>query len=311
MTIKQASRRAAGSSRAPMLGVALGVLLYSTGPVMLQASALSGPAFSFWRLWMGAALFGAATVAWTRRRGWPELRAWRVSLGAGIAFGGHQLMMFTAVKITTVADVSLMNALAPVVTAIGAAWVFSEHPGADFWRWSGVAIAGAAVIALGGSSGPRGDSLGMTLAALNVVAFAAFFLLQKKSRDQLDVVPFLFGVMLVAALLVSTYVAATTTSVGEATGRDLLLALGVAAGPGAVGHALMTWALRWVPANIPPVMRLAQPILSGALAWWLLSEPITGYHLLGGAVVLLGVGGALLSRSGRRLRAAASAGSGG
>jgi drug/metabolite transporter (DMT)-like permease len=291
----------------PFVLIVIGVVLYSTGPVMLQASSISGPAFSFWRLWIGAVILGVATWVQASGIGWPDARAWRYSLWSGLAFAGHQLLFFSAVKVTSVADVSLMNALAPLVTAVGAAWLFSEHPGHSFHRWSVLAIGGAIVIAVGGSGGPQGDPLGMTMAGLNVLAFAAFFLLSKKARDHLPVLPFLAGVMVVAALSVSLFVAVTGTPVTDATGRDLLLATAVAAGPGAIGHFVSTWPLRYVPATIPPVLRLAQPVLAGFLAFWLLSEPITGYHLIGGAVILIGVGGAMLSRGGRQLRQSARA----
>lgn len=294
--------------RYPLALVALGVALYSTGPVMLQASSVSGPVFSFWRLWIGAAVLGAATLIQASSIGWPEPRAWRYAAWAGLAFGGHQLLFFSAIKFTSVADVSLMNTLAPIVTAVGAAWIFAERPGRSFIGWSLVAITGAAVIAAGGSGGPQGDPAGMLMAGLNVIFFSAFFLLSKRARDDIPVLPFLTGVMIGAAVTVSLFVGVTGGAVASATGRDLLLAAAVAAGPGAIGHFVSTWPLRYVPANIPPVMRLGQPVLSGLLAWWLLSEPITGYHVVGGAVVLAGVGGALLSPGGKRMREASAGG---
>ena len=288
--------------RYPLAMVILGVVLYSTGPVLVQASFISGPALSFWRLWIGAIILGGATLIQAAGIGWPSSRAWRYSLWAGLAFGAHQLLMFTALKFTSVADVTLMSTLAPLVTAVGAAWLFGERPGSSFHRWSLVAIGGAIVIAVGGSGGPQGDPAGMAMAALNVIAFAIFFLLSKKARDHIPVLPFLTGVMVVAAAAVSLFVAATGTPLGNVTRRDLVLATLIAAGPGAIGHFVSTWPLRFVAANIPPVLRLAQPILSGLLAYWWLSEPITGYHLIGGAVVLAGVGGALFSPGGKDLR---------
>lgn len=282
--------------------VVLGVFLYSTGPVLLQASSVSGPVFSFWRLWFGVVVLGVAALAQAGSTGnWPTPSAWRFAAWAGLAFGGHQLLFFTAVKLTTVADVSLMNTLAPLVTAIGAAYLFGEHPGRRFHSWTFLAIVGAAVVAFGGATGPRGDPLGMILAVANVFLFTVFFLLSKKGRDHLPVLPFLFGVMFVAAVFVSAYVGLTGDSVMTATSTDLLLAGTVAAGPGAVGHFVSTWPLRWVAANIPPVLRLAQPVIAGFLAWWLLGEPVTITHLVGGAIVIGGVYGAMLSRSGRSM----------
>lgn len=305
--------RVAGfAARFPLVLVASGVVLYSTGPIMLQASSLSGPAFSFWRLLIGAVLLTSLAATGARRRHAPVLpgregRRWTVI--AGVCFGVHQLLFMTAVKLTSVVDVSLMNALAPVATALGAWWLFRERPGPRFFAWSALAIGGGAWLAVQ-ASGPTGNPLGMAMAIANVVCFAGFFLSSKRGREHVDVMPFLAGVMTVGVLLVGVFVAMTGVDVGSATRTDLLLAFGVAAGPGALGHFVMTWPLRWVPANIPPVMRLVQPALSGVLALLILGEPLGWVHVAGGLVVVVGAAGAVLSRDGRALQREAREGAG-
>jgi drug/metabolite transporter (DMT)-like permease len=302
----QAPRLRRLGRRHPLVLITIGVFLYSTGPVLVQASSVSGPVFSLWRLWFGVAVLGvAAAVDVARGGGRPARRAWRVTIGAGAAFGAHQLLVFSAIKATSVADVTLVNTLSPIVTAALAVPMFGERPGATFRFWSVVAMGGAAVVVFGGASGPEGDPVGMTLALANVVAFAVFFLLSKRSREHLGVLPFLFGVFTVAAVFVSAYVVVAGEAVASVTATDLLYAAVVAAGPGFVGHFVMTWPLRWTPANVPPVMRLGIPVLAGTWAWWFLGEPVTVLHLFGGAITLLGVAGALLTPSARALAAGA------
>lgn len=294
-------RLAAAGRRTPTAPVAFGVLLYSVGPVFVSASSASGPVFSFWRLWFGAAVLGLATAIQGALTGsWPSLASWRWSIGAGAAFGVHQLMMFTAVKATSVADVTLISTLGPIVTAILALPFFLERPGWNFRLWSVVAMAGAAIVVVGGASGPQGDPLGMTLAVGNVVFFSTFFLLSKGSRAHMGVLPFLFGVMTFAALTTTVYVGITWDPVTAVTSTDLLYALIIAAGPGAIGHFVATWPLQWLPANVPPVMRLGVPVLASLWAWYFLGEAITAWHLLGGLITGIGVVGALVSPAGRR-----------
>ena len=291
-----ADRLQRAGRRQPLAPIWFGVALYSTGPVFVQASSLSGPVFSFWRLWLGVPVLGVATLLLLRNGGRrPNRRALRWPLYSGLAFGLHQLMFMTALKATSVTDVSLMNTLAPIVVAIVAVPLFGERPSRSFRLWTLLAMAGAAVVVLGASSGPQGQPLGMVLALGNVFAFAAFFLVSKLSRVDIDVLPFLLGTMFVAALTVSAFVWITHQPLGAIGGRDLLFTLAVAAGPGAIGHFATTWPLRWVAANVPPVIRLAQPVLSGVLAFLILGEAITSAHLLGGSLTLAGVCGALLS----------------
>ncbi|MEX2502431.1 MAG: DMT family transporter [Trueperaceae bacterium] len=306
-------RRAALSAfahRRPLVLVAAGVCFYSVGPVFVAASDASGPVFSFWRSWMGVVVMGLANLVAVVTKGtaWPTLRdpssrrAWRFAAAAGAAFGLHQLCFFTAVKATSVTDVVLMNTLAPIIVTVAAIRLFGERPGLRFRLWTLLAMAGAAVVVLGASTGPQGNPFGMLLAFVNVGFFMVFFLVSKQGRQEISVLPFLFGVMLVSACTVSTYVLIAGEAVSGFSTRDAWFAAAVAIGPGGVGHFVMTWPLRWVAANIPPVMRLAQPALAGFLAWLWLGQPVHLSHLVGGALTIAGVAGALLSKGGRSLR---------
>ena len=290
------------AERNPVALVVAGMLVFSVGPLLVRASDVSGPVLSFWRLWFGVAILGAASLVHARRTGRrPTADGWQWAVRAGIAFGIHQLFFMTALKKTSVVDVTLMQVLQPVVVAVLAVRIFGERPGSRFRLWSAVAVAGAAVVALAGSSGPTGDGLGMAFAVLNILFYAVYFVWAKQARGAIDVVPFLFGVVLAAGVLVTTFCLLTGEAVSSAGGSDLAAALAIAVLPGAIGHFLSTWPLRWVAANVPPLLQLAIPFLSGAMAWVLFDERITAAHVVGGALTVGGVAGALLSPAGRRL----------
>lgn len=285
--------------------ISIGVVLYSLGIVMVRASAVSGAVFSFWRLWMGAAAFVVLTFISSRRTPLIMTReGWRHTILGGATFAGHQLLYFTAVKMTSVADVTLVSATAPLVTALFAVPMFGERPGRGFFGWVVVAMIGAGTVVYSGSVGIAGAPRGMLLALGHVVVFALFFLISKQGRNVVGVLPFLTGTMLVSAALMSVYVAVVGEPVGGASRRDLMLCATVAFGPGLLGHVVMTWPLRWVPANIPPVMRLGQPVLASLAAWLWLGERVEMFHVIGGTIVIGAVIGAIVSRSGRALLAA-------
>src|SRR4051812_21876873 len=52
----------------PVLLGWFGTLVFSTGPVMTAATSVSGPAFSFWRLWIGSVRCAVLATAPHRRR---------------------------------------------------------------------------------------------------------------------------------------------------------------------------------------------------------------------------------------------------
>lgn len=298
------SRATGAVASRPLLLVGLGVLLFSTGPVMVAVSDTSGPVLSFWRLWIGAALMGALTLWHIRSSGRrPERVGWTWAARCGLAFGIHQLFFMIAIKTTSVVDVTLMQVLQPIFVGVLAVVLFGERPGTGFRLWSLVAIAGAAVVVLAGASGPEGDPVGMVLAILNVAFFGVYFVWSKQARPHIDTVPFLFGVVAAAGVLVGAFVLVAGEPVGSVSRTDLLVAGYIAVVPGALGHFVTTWPLQRVPANVPPVMQLAMPFLAGGLAWLLLGQRISWLHVVGGALTITGVVGSLSSNAGRRLMA--------
>ena len=216
-------------------------------------------------------------------------------VACGTAFGLHQLLFMIALRMTTVVDVTLMNTLAPVVVAVLAVPLFGERPGVAFRLWSLVAILGGIVVAVAGSSGPQGQPLGMVLAAGNVVFYSLFFVWSKQARAHVDTMPFLAGANTVAAVVVTAYVVLTRAPLTDIGLHDLLLCAAVALLPGFIGHFSITWSLRWVPANIPPVIMLSIPVIAGVLAWILLGQSTTPIKVAGGLLTLLGVAGAVRS----------------
>ena len=286
----------------PLLMLAIGVVLFSSGPVLIAASSTSGSVLSFWRLWIGAAVLGLLTV-WRGRTGGTRVSAsgWRWTAAAGVAFGIHQLFFMIAIKATSVVDVTLMQTLQPILVGGLALVIFGERPGATFRLWSAVAVMGAAVVVLAGTSGPQGDPVGMALAIANVVFFALYFVSSKQAMVHIAALPFLFGVAVVAGLPVSLYVAVTGERPLAIGTGDLVIAALIAVVPGALGHFVSTHPLSRVAANIPPVMQLGMPFIAGAFAWLLLGQGISALHLLGGLITIAGVVGALVSPGGRRL----------
>jgi drug/metabolite transporter (DMT)-like permease len=220
---------------------------------------------------------------------------------SGVAFGFHQLFFMISIKATSVVDVTLMQVLQPIVVAVLAAIAFGERPGWGFRLWSLVAIAGAAVVVMAGASGPEGNPFGVFLAACSISFYAVYFVWSKQARSHIDTVPFLFGVVVAAGVVVSIYALAAGEPIGSISSNDLLRAALIAIVPGALGHFVTTWPLHRVSANVPPVMQLAMPFIAGALAWVFLDQRVTWLHVFGGVITISGVLGSLLSSSGRRL----------
>ena len=291
-----------GRLNLPLTAIAVGVVIMSTGLIAIQSSDLTGVQFSFWRLWAAAVGIGGVVAV---RAIWFGIRPSRSSLvravWPGLFLGISQPVMFTAVKLTSVTDVVLLTSLMPLLVSLVAVPILGERPGARFRLWAVMAIIGAGIVVYGGSTGLEGNPAGMAMAGASLVGWAFYMVFLKIARMHLDAVVLLWSVFAIGAVTVTVYVASTGWDVGPVTIRDWLLIAYDTAVSGGVGLFLLTWSFRWLPANIPPLVLRAEPVLASSLAWWLLSEPITLMHFVGGGVALTGVIGAILSPSGQRL----------
>ena len=287
--------------------MATSIFIMSTGLVAIKATSLGGLQFSLWRLWIGVAVLGLVVV-WrlaVKPETRPSLSSLRRAILPGLLVAFAQPAFVVSAKLTSVTDVALVTSVTPLIVSVIAVPMLGERPGARFRLWVVVAVIGAGLVAYGGSTGVGGDPLGMALACAGVVCWAFYMVILKISRAHLDAIVLLWAVLAIAAIGVTLFMALTGWDPGSVTTRDWLLIAYVAVIPGGVGLALMTWAYRWLPANIPPLMQRAEPVLSGAQAHWLLSEPVTALHFVGGGIAIAGVVGAVLDRTGRRLLAEA------
>lgn len=302
MAVTSPSNIRAAAERRPLVLICIGIVLFSIGPVMFQSADTTGQVIAFWRLLFGVLVMGIITLIHIKVTGRRPTRAgWLWSIRCGVMFVSNQLFFLAALHATSVVDVTLMQVLQPVLVAGLAVPMFGERPGAQFRVWSAVAVGGAAVVALFGSSGPEGDPTGMACAVASIVLFALYFVWSKQAREHIDTWPFLWGVSATGLVVVSITFLFTGDSPRNIAADDIWLALAIACLPGAIGHFVSTWPLRWVPANVPPLLQLAIPFMASALAWLILDEAIEMGHVIGGAITVIGVAGAIRSPAGRRL----------
>ena len=268
--------------------VALASAAFSLGFVIVKLTGLPPPIIATYRLGIGVTFLGS--VALLLRTPWPQ--RWRAVAASGLFFAAHQLLYTGATLHTSIAVVTLVGALKPLVVALVSASTVGERVSRGFLGWSLVAVAGVVVVVHAGQGWAGHSLLGDALAVLNLFAATGYFLATKRARVQgaptLTLTACTQGIALVAVAPSLLFVASGPLPTGGA--RSWLLLALLALGPGN-GHLLVNWALRRLSAALSSLVLMGVPLLASAWAHVVFGEPYTVEHAIGMAIVVLAIEG--------------------
>jgi DME family drug/metabolite transporter len=279
-------RRLDSRARAIGLGAsALAAVGWGFGAIFARLTSTSGLVLTFYRLWLGAALFAVLVYASGRRLSLAQLRA---SWLGGVFLAGDMAMFFCAVKLTSVVDCTVIGAVQPALVLVAARPLFGERMGRWDVFWIFVAMAGvsAAVIGPGVSSGH--ELTGDLLAVGSLLSWSAYWLASKHARETQHALDYTTGVTIVAALALTPVVLASGQSLGRVEAGDWLWIGLLAVVPGGANLA-MNWAHRYVDASVSSVIGSANPVVAAAAAVVVLGQPLTVVQVVCGLAALAAI----------------------
>ncbi|MEE8560063.1 MAG: DMT family transporter [Alphaproteobacteria bacterium] len=285
-----ARRRSVRIAFVALLSGALGIAF---APIFVRLSELGPSATAFYRLsfavpflmlWMSLENRGAAAP----RR--PSRAAdYRGLILAGLFFAGDLAVWHWSIRLTSVANATLLANAAPIFVTLCGWLLFGERFTLTFLAGMGVALTGTAVLM--GSSVSLGldHLLGDGLGLLTAVFYAAYLLAVKRLRSEFSTATIMTwsGAVGALALLPITLLSGEGLIAPTAYGWGVLLALALLSHT--VGQSLIAYALAHLPAAFTSVSLLLQPAAAAVLAWLILSEPLGPLQGLGGVVVLAGI----------------------
>jgi len=160
---------------------------------------------------------------------------------------------------------------------------------------AGIAVAVGGMVSMsfgdflsGVAVGPR-PLYGNALALTGAVAAAGYVLAGRSLRQRISLVPYVTVVYGVCVLVLLSFVLAAGHPLTGYPPREWLLFVGLAAGPGLLGHTVLNWALAHLESSVVSVSLLGEPVGATLLAVAFLSETPTPATVVGWCVVLLGI----------------------
>lgn len=266
-----------------LAGAAIAVCAWSTGTVLAKGIDMGGLAIGAYRFWF----FAACIIVWMRVRGTPlRLRVMRDSFWGGLALGADIALFFSAVKLTSIVNATIIGAMQPILVGVIAARFFGERIRARDALLSLLALGGTVLVVAASTGDGVRDARGDLLAVAAMVSWSAYFIMSKRSKQRMTSTEFTAGTALWTAVI--------CTPLGFAFGQDMSmpswenwgLLLAMAIGSGLVGHALMNWSLVRIPLWIGSTFTLLIPVFSALLAWIFLDERVSLAQAAAMAIVI-------------------------
>jgi len=273
--------------RGALVALTSGALLIGFAPIFVRLADVGYTAAAFWRLAL------ALPVLWlvSRRLGSPPLGApsRRAALVAGFFFAADLALWHQSIRLTSVANATLLANLAPVFVTFVAWRYFGERVGVRFLIGLFLALAGAGVLLADSFQIGPGTVAGDALGVATALFYAGYLLSVSRLRRVASVIHVMWWTTLTAAALLLPVALATGETFWPGSAHGWLVLLGMAWLSHVGGQGLIAYSMAHLPASFSSVSLLLQPVAAAIFAWLLLAERFSLLQGIGGAIVLSGI----------------------
>lgn len=288
MTSDTASSTASGPTTSPASGIgliaaAIAVTTWGGSGVLAKWIPMGALAIVAYRFGLYALIIGTLRAFRGERL---SMAAFRTSLVGGLLLGADVAFFFTAIKLTSVVNATIVGSLQPLVLTLYGVRFLGERVSRRDILLGMIALAGVIVIVLAGSNSGDANIWG-DLAALGALAsWSAYFIIAKQVSDRVSPTDFTISAAIVVAALNAPLALIFGQSLAIPSLENLGWILLMALGAGLFGHNLMNWAIARIPLWLGSTFTLFVPVVSSALAWMFLGEPLNATQMIGMAVTV-------------------------
>ncbi len=278
----------------PSVALGVAILAVSTSAILVVWSDAPSVVAAFYRVLFTVLLLAPFAVTGHR----DELRSLSlrdglIAAAAGVALAIHFAAWFESLNWTSVAASLALVQSQPLFVAIGAYLLLGERITRTIVAGIAVAVGGIAIMSAGdlvgaGGLGPN-PLFGNSLALIGAVTMAAYVLVGRSLRQRVPLIPYVTVVYGACALVLLAIAVGQGQPLLDYPGREWILFLAMAVGPGVFGHTVVNWALARVESSVVSVTLLGEPVGGSALAVLFLGEVPPPPTIVGGAVVLGGI----------------------
>ena len=197
---------------------------------------------------------------------------------------------FTAIKLTTVVNATIILALQPLILTIYGVRFLGERVRRSDIGLGAIALAGVIVIVLAGSNSGDANIWGDLAAVGALVSWSAYFVFAKRASGVVSPADYTLAAALIVAITTTPLALAFGQSLAWPAWSDWFWLLGMAIGAGLLGHNMMNWSIVRIPLWLGSTMTLLVPLVSSAMAWIFLDESLNTTQIIAMFVALVAIG---------------------
>ena len=266
----------------------IGLFAISTSPVIAKLlPSVPASVIAFWRmafasiiLWIYTGLFTAGPIV---------TKSSKLVYLAGVSLAMHFIFWFGALKLTSIANTTVLGIVAPAFTLLIEKFVYGKKINA-LSSISLIIIFSGCIIVQGNDLGNlRGVGLGNIMAIISAVFLGVVFLVGSKVRQNTGVLPYTKNLFTISAIVLLFCSLLLNNSIFNYSAENYfwLLMLGVI--PTLIGHTIFSYSIKFVSPTIIASIPLGEPIIASILAFILFSEGVASNVFIGGIIIAIGL----------------------
>ena len=266
----------------------IGLIAISTSPVIAKMLPLvPATVIAFWRMAIASALLWVYSVFFSYKSVKSNNSILVYLAGASLAM--HFIFWFGALKLTSIANTTVLGIVAPAFTLLIEKLFYGKKIGA-FSSIALIIVFIGCVIVQGSDLGRfSGEGLGNIMAIVSAVFLGIVFLIGSKARQEIGVLTYTKNLFSVSALVLLSCSLLLNNPIFNYSINNYfwLCMLGVV--PTLIGHTIFSYSIKYVSPTIITSIPLGEPIIASILAFVLFKEGVSSFVFMGGLIIAVGL----------------------
>lgn len=258
------------------------MVFWSLGNLVVRGTDLTGPQIAFWRYLTAAFLYGIGHTVLVGPLRWSDFK---IAAPTGIVLAIEIAAFFVSIKSTTVANVTVIGAMSPLLLFGFASRRFGEVVSLRVIGATLLALGGVAAVVFGSSEGATWSLSGDLLAVVALLFFAAYFALGKVARESLAGITLQTHSLIAGVPVLALVFLLDSGGMPVPPTNQWIYVIGLVLLPG-TGHLLISWAHAHVSLTLLSLFTLGVPVISVLGAAIIFDESVVALQVAGIVVVL-------------------------